>query len=324
MFSVVVPLFNKEDSIGYTLNSVLQQSFNEYEIIIIDDGSTDSSENKVHEFLQLNPGIRYIKKQNEGVSSARNEGIKLAKYEFLAFLDADDIWEPSYLAEQNKLISDFPDASMWGMNYDLVSEEITQKLYTGLPKNYQGYVADYFSLKRISDLFCSSSVVVRKNAFDVAGMFDTRIKYSEDLDMWYRIILNFPVVFDARILVHYIQDADNRAITTNRPLKEFLPFYLSKYDRYCEDNPVFSHFIHTLCATNLISYYFNPDKEVREMACNAVMHLRYDEIHFKFRLLYKFPYFAGHLFLLLLKFKQRIWEKYGFRFRFLPSNHSRL
>lgn len=316
MFSVIIPLYNKENSIVDTINSVLNQTFKDFEILIVDDGSTDSSLEHVRKAIKEDERIKLITKEHGGVSAARNEGINQACYDYIAFLDADDIWVCSYLEEQKKLIDNFPDAAMWGMNYSLVNKGKHTELNTGLPGNFRGYITDYFSTKHASDLFCSSSVVVHKKCFDKIGLFDTRIDYSEDLDMWYRIILNFPVAFDSTISVKYIQDTENRALSKHRPLRRFLPYFVSKYNEYCSVNLEFSYYIHTFAASNLIVYYFTSIKEHKDAEV-AIKHLRYNDIHPKYRLFFKTPYLIGIFFYWLYSLKIRIWKHFGIRFRLI-------
>ena len=178
MFSIVIPLYNKENSIQSTLKSILSQTYQKFEIVVVDDGSTDESAQKVLEISDER--IRLIRKENGGVCSARNKGIIESKYDYIALLDADDTWDENYLNEQACMIKDFPNAKMWGVNYAEISNgELARYLPTGLSKNYRGYVEDYFYIKgRISDLFCSSSVVVKREVFDDVGFFDERIKWT--------------------------------------------------------------------------------------------------------------------------------------------------
>ena len=194
MISVVIPLYNKEKSIVSTIESVISQTYKDWELIIVDDGSTDNSlevvQNFVDELKIEDCRLKILSKENGGVCSARNRGIEEARGEYVALLDGDDMWDNEYLAEQVKMITDFPNAAMWGINYaELYEGKLIRKLETGLPDGYRGYVENYFQMPtRVSDLFCSSSVVIRKDVFDKVGMFDERLKYSEDIDMWYRII----------------------------------------------------------------------------------------------------------------------------------------
>jgi len=112
MISVVIPLYNKEDCVFNALQSVLNQSFVDFEVIVVDDGSVDSSPKIVSSISDKR--IRLISKKNGGPSSARNLGIKEAKNEYIAFLDADDLWAPMFLQEMVDLIHRFPDALCWG------------------------------------------------------------------------------------------------------------------------------------------------------------------------------------------------------------------
>ena len=107
MFSVIIPLYNKELSISNTIQSVLDQTFQNFEIVIVNDGSTDNSVKEVEKFDDKR--IRLIHQENQGVSAARNRGIEEAKYEWIAFLDADDLWMENHLEEMTKLIHDYND-----------------------------------------------------------------------------------------------------------------------------------------------------------------------------------------------------------------------
>ncbi len=307
MFSVVIPLYNKQDSVYNTIQSVLIQTFDQFEIVVIDDGSTDDSVQVVRQLTDKR--IRLIQKENGGVCSARNRGIMESRYDYIAFLDGDDIWDESYLAEQYRLIQDFSDAAMWGINFAHIDNGNMESLETGLPNDFRGYVINYFANKCVSDLFCSSSVVVRKSAFERTGLFDERIKYGEDLDMWYRIILNFRVVFDARLLVFYRQDADNRALGRYCALKYYLPYYVDKYDKY-KKNEVFYRFIQMRSAVLIKKYYFEVPKEHAD-AIVAVRKLDYSVLPVKYKYLFKTPYFVGVLIYKITNFKQAIFKIVG-------------
>ena len=303
MFSIVIPLYNKEQSIVFTLQSIFKQTFHEFEVIIIDDGSTDESVNKVRKVFDNR--IKICQKANGGVCSARNRGIEEAKFKYIAFLDGDDYWDPDYLSEQKKMIEDFPHAAMWGINFAPVINGKISPLETKLPEDFRGIVENYFSINRHSDLFCSSSVVIRKEAFEVAGIFDTRIKYSEDLDMWYRLILNFPVVFYDKIMVYYQHDAENRAMKKSHQLKYFLPYYVDKYTKYKDKNPVFYRFINRWSAVYIRHYYFNVKSE-REDAMIAALKLDYPVLPVIYRCLFKPPYFIGRIAYMISSIKKNL------------------
>ena len=119
MISVVIPLYNKEQSIAATIQSVLAQTYTDYEIIVVDDGSTDNSLKVVQERVSEleNERVRIIHQENAGVSAARNKGILESKGKYIAFLDADDLWAPNYLATLAALIADFPNAGLYSLGY---------------------------------------------------------------------------------------------------------------------------------------------------------------------------------------------------------------
>lgn len=302
--SIVVPLYNKQNAITSTIQSVLDQSVKDYEIVIVDDGSTDNSLEIVHSFDDER--IRVIHKENGGVSSARNTGIKAAKGDYVALLDADDVWDRDYLKEQLRMVADFPDCHMWGINYaETFGGEIVRDVPTGLPKGFRGVVEDYYRIKgRISDLFCSSSVIIKKEAFDKVGFFDERIRYAEDSDMWFRIIARFQVAFYDRYMVFYRFDAENRAQNQRRPLKYFLPFFVDKYQSF-QDNTVFYTWVNRWSAQHIAYYYFNSPMDLDD-ASIAAKRLDYHVIPNKYKLLFGLPYFFGKALYCLIRFKNRM------------------
>lgn len=293
-FSVVIPLYNKRNNIAVTLESVLEQTFMPNEIVVVDDGSTDGGAEVVRGFQMQYPIIKLIEKKNGGVCSARNVGIRSASCGYIVLLDADDVWDKDYLAEQRRMIEDFPEAKMWGINYaEIEGGQLARFLPTGLPEHFRGYVNDYFNMPgRVSDLFCSSSIVVEKDVFDEVGYFDERIRYAEDNDMWWRIIACHRVAFFDRYMAFYQFDGENRALKRERLLKDFLPYYVDKYKPYKSRNYVFYRWVNRWCAVHIRNYYFN-QKGQRNDAKVAAARLDYSVIPFKYRLLFKTPYFFG-------------------------------
>ena len=299
--TVVIPLYNKQNSIVATLQSVLAQTYQNFEIVIVDDGSTDNSAQVVEELISAHPqplpkgkGVRLVRKANGGVCSARNRGIQEAKYDYIALLDGDDLWDEHYLEEQVKLIQDFPEAMMWGINFAEISNgQLIRTLPTGLPEGYRGYIENYFQIPgRISDLYCSSSVVIKKKVFDKVGSFDERIKYAEDSDMWFRIIATYPVVFYDKYMAFYQFDAENRAMSRVRLLKHFLPYYVDKYQDF-KYNQVFYVWVNRWAANHIRRYYFDPSRKELIDARIATNKLDYAVIPPKYKLLYKAPYWIA-------------------------------
>lgn len=309
--SVVIPLYNKQSAIVATLQSVLAQTYTNYEIIVVDDGSTDGSAEVAEATLlasHLSPlAFRLIRKLNGGVCSARNRGIQEAKYDYIALLDGDDLWDEHFLEEQVKLILDFPEAKMWGVSIAFIKHNRQTKWEQGMGDGYRGYVENYFGTSH-SDLFCSSSVVINKDVFDKVGYFDERIASSEDLDMWYRIILHYPVAFYDKVLAYYNQDAENRVAydtDTRFSLTKDIKYYFDKHNAVFDCNPVFSHFMNNYVAASLLKdgYYFGTKQE-RIDSDVIVAKLRYQDIHPKYRWIFKTPRCIGWVVYQLVNLKK--------------------
>lgn len=301
MISVVIPLYNKEKSIGATLQSVCAQTFTDFEVIVVDDGSTDKGGEIAEGYTD--PRIRVIHKPNGGVCSARNRGIQESQGEYVALLDADDQWDGQYLQEQVLMVRDFPEAAMWGINFAELSDgKLIRKLGTGLPEGYRGYVENYFQMPgRVSDLFCSSSVVIRRDVFDKVGMFDENLKYSEDIDMWFRIISTNPVAFYDNYMVWYLYDAENRAMNRTRTLKYWLPFYVDKYKALpFKQNAAFYRWVMRWAGCRIKDIYFN-DAEQHGDAKTASCKLDYSVLPVKYRFELLTPFWIGKTVYGLLK-----------------------
>ena len=317
-FSVVIPLYNKQKSIAATLQSVLVQTYTNYEIIVVDDGSTDDSARIAEEYIRerkVDGGEckgKVIRKANGGVSSARNRGIQEAKYDYVALLDGDDLWDEHYLEEQVKFIQDFPEAKMWGVSIAFIKHNHHTKWNQGMGDGYRGYVENYFGTSH-NDLFCSSSVVICREVFNKVGYFDERIASSEDLDMWYRIILHYPVAFYDKVLAYYNQDADNRVAydtDTRFPLTKDIKYYFDKHNEQFANNSTFSRFMNNYVAANLLKdgYYFGTKQE-RIDSDVIVAKLRYQDIHPKYRWIFKTPRWIGWIVYQIVSFKKNLLKK---------------
>jgi len=231
MFSIVIPLYNKEKEISQTLKSILSQTFTDFEVIIVNDGSTDNSL-KVVESIK-DDRIRIINKENGGVSSARNRGVLEAKGDYIAFLDADDLWDNKYLLTMNKLINDFNNASIFSCQFGFVNNKHISPA-NGIHKK-RGYIDNYFLEANKAPLIHTSSVIIKKSCFEIIGLFNTQYRRGEDVDMWCRLSENFKHVFEPTLLSYYVLYAENSACQTLVPLDyfflEYNLFSFSKYKR---------------------------------------------------------------------------------------------
>ncbi|MDE7180535.1 MAG: glycosyltransferase [Muribaculaceae bacterium] len=183
MISVVIPLYNKASFIEETLRSVFNQSYANYEIIVVDDGSTDNGPEIVGQLK--NARLRLISQPNSGVSVARNTGIREARGEYIAFLDADDIWKPDYLQTQNDLITRYPQCDVFVTKYEFMNEngQVTPVPINKLPfSSEDGLLTNYFQVAACSyPPIWTGCVVVRKKVFEEIGYFPKGIKLGEDL-----------------------------------------------------------------------------------------------------------------------------------------------
>lgn len=216
-FSVVVPLFNKEYSIERCIDSVLLQTYQSFEIIIVNDGSTDYSLNIVLNKYKKeikNGIIKVIDQNNQGVSVARNKGIKAAENEEVCLLDADDEWHPSFLEKMSELLNDFPSASLYSFAHFVKKENFEpKKARYGLPEGYRGYVDDFFLRSSKGFIVKSSNVCIRKNSIASIGGFPEGVAAGEDLIVWILLALQGSVVCEVNYLVtvHQQQDASRGA-----------------------------------------------------------------------------------------------------------------
>jgi glycosyltransferase involved in cell wall biosynthesis len=214
LFSIIIPLFNKSPYIQRAIDSVLNQEFKGYEIIVVNDGSTDGGGELVEE--EYGSKIRIFNQSNSGVSFARNQGILHAKFSWIAFLDADDYWHPQYLAFMAQAISENPEIGILGAHYDSVTlSENPQLKYFSFQ--------DYFKQAVRNTYFFTSATVVRKTFFDNKPGFDPRLKLGEDIDVWLRASLFFgDGLYIQNTLVFYGSEDNQRATEKQYLLEETL------------------------------------------------------------------------------------------------------
>lgn len=214
--SVVIPLYNKESSIRTAVECALRQTCSVMEVIIVNDGSTDGSAEVVKGlikecFWRGDGRIRLVSQANSGVSAARNTGIREAKGEWIAFLDADDIWKSNHIEQITRLHEAFPQAAVLSTNYEIVtSAEVQNPNAVSEKRNADSIFSfdDLFSANAVSSqdgcegfivndfygrllfgkhVVCSSTAVVKRSALSEIGGFDTRMTKGEDLDCWERL-----------------------------------------------------------------------------------------------------------------------------------------
>ena len=214
-FSIVIPLYNKQSHVKETIQTVLAQTFQDFEIVVVNDGSKDDSV-KIVEAIQ-DDRIRLIHQENQGVSVARNNGIKEAKAEHIAFLDADDIWLPDFLQTIYDMSINFPDAGMYSTQYEKMDNtgNKTPINLKGLPsKEYVGILPNYFKSVALGDtLIWTSALCIPKKVFIENDIwFPVGEKYGEDQHVWARVAMLFDIAYNTKVCALYMIEAENNTI----------------------------------------------------------------------------------------------------------------
>lgn len=205
-FSIIITVFNKEKYIFNTITSVLNQSIQDFELIIINDGSTDNSLSIIENFNDDRIQIHTL--SNSGPAAARNNGIKKAQGNYIALLDGDDLWHPFFLEEISLLIKTYPKASVFATALEF---EINKHLY---PANYsiselRLQLVGFFEGSQSDSILSSSSITIKASVFDDIGYFNESYTNGEDTDYWVRIGLYTSIAFSNKICVRYINVKDS-------------------------------------------------------------------------------------------------------------------
>lgn len=240
-FSIIIPLYNKEQFLESTLKSVFEQSFVDYEIIIVNDGSTDKSLEIAESFR--NDKIKIYSQENQGVSAARNYGIEKAKASFCCFLDADDYWKPNHLESLYQLIQKFPNAGLYCNRYDIIitkNKKIKPKF--DFEDTFEGYLNDFFKSSYINRIALTSACCITKKIYWKVGGFNTQINSAEDLDYWIRIGLKYKVVVSNQTTLEYNFLFENQGLSKTNIEKKSLP-NLEKYNQEEKSNKSLKRFL---------------------------------------------------------------------------------
>ena len=246
-FSVIVPLYNKENYIKATLKSVLQQTYTDFEIIIVDDGSTDKSAAIVKEFQDAR--IKYFYQENLGASQARNKAIMLASGEYLALLDADDLWYPNHLQVINRLILNFPNEKIFATGIHIQDRYGTHAAKYDLVKPGE-QVLDFLKNSLAAPILSGSTTVLHDSIPEEIGYFDKEILSNQDTDYWIRIGLKYNIVFTPSPTATYVY-APGSLSNANFDFNRKTDF--SKFDHIAINHPDLARFI----SYNRLAAYLN-------------------------------------------------------------------
>jgi len=236
LFSVVIPVYNKELYIKQCIDSVLCQTYESFEVIVVDDGSKDNSVRVVEEINDSR--IRIIKKENGGVSSARNKGIEISKGTFIAFLDADDWYEADYLSTMVDLIKTFPECDAFTSAYNKCTNDAVKS--SCIPKSLGGdvesfVVGDFYSDWTESAFFFTSSIVIKKGCFTKNNLtFPINEHMGEDQDVWFNLADHGIICYTRKRVSNY-RIASENSLTFNSDLNVELPFISRLKERVVAD-----------------------------------------------------------------------------------------
>lgn len=218
--SVIMPALNSAAYISEAIESVVQQSYASWELIVVDDGSTDGTKEIVNKYMREDDRIRYIYQDNFGPASARNRGIQASRYPYIAFLDSDDIWFHDKLEKQMNFAVTHPGHVVYGGARYLWGKDgtFTEDIYTKLFRNFETIPenAEYFLFH--PNLTMTSSVLLEKSMLEKVGLFDRTLSSSEDDNLYFRLALNYKFFALQEPVFYRRKHAEN--ITANLTPKE--------------------------------------------------------------------------------------------------------
>lgn len=214
--SIIVPLYNKVAEVDRALKSIMKQTIQDFELLIIDGGSTDGSLDVVTPYLQ-DARIHLIPQKSRGLPAGRNEAIHQATGDIIAFLDADDEWYPNFLETIVRLYNQYPKAGIYATSYEnCVIDYCKENITRGLPSKgtWEGYVPSYFKMyiSAPHPPFGPCCVALDKHVFEHVGYFNPDSRVGEDVEMWVKVAFNCDIVFTTNICARYHMVSSNKMI----------------------------------------------------------------------------------------------------------------
>ena len=289
-FSVIVPLYNKAPYVNKALRSLIEQSFKDFELIVVDDGSHDESYSVAESVLaSSNCCYQLIHQENAGVSTARNNGVALSKGEYLCFLDADDWWSSVFLGKMDEFIRSYPEAGIYGTNYFYVKNGRARISVEDVETGFIDYCSVY--ARKLQMPLWTGAVCLSRAVFDEMGGFCPHLKLGEDFDLWIKIALKYKVAFLNEPLSFYYQDSDAqwRGVGHLTDPKYHMLWSLDYLAEEEKKNADYKQLIDNLRTYSLMPYYLS--SQYREAARHELERVDWERQPKRVHRLYQMPVF---------------------------------
>ncbi len=293
-FSVIIPLYNKENYVKATVESVLAQDYTDFELLVVNDCSTDNSAKILEQFDDNRIKLLHHQK-NQGLSASRNTGIKQAVGEIITFLDADDLWKTNFLSAIDRLSRKFPNCAILGTDYE---EQIGDK--TTFPqKNLEGIyqenkmleIPDFFKASLFNPIYCYSSVAFNKEVFQKIGLFNTAIDFGEDVDFNIRANTQLSLAYYCKSCAIYNIGVPQQMTNSGIKNKRLIDF--KKFDALAENTISLKKYI------NAKRYYYASQyKNQRDKALfkKFMREIDFSQLSLKQTMLLKSPFWLYRFF----------------------------
>jgi glycosyltransferase involved in cell wall biosynthesis len=282
VISVVIPVYNKEKFIANTIYSVLNQTLSDFELIIVDDSSTDKSLSIIDSIKDKR--IKTYSIKNSGVSKSRNYGVEKSSSNLIAFLDADDLWKNNHLEQLYKLYLENPNCGMYAMSYiKNINFKSYKKSYFGL-SNFSGILENFFTSSSVDCIASSSSVMIPLFVFKKINGFNENLKKREDTALWIKIALNYKIAFSTITTVEIVITEHGNHLSKSHEN----PWYFFDLFKFQEQNNVdLKKFLDLNRFSEAINFKLNKEHNNFKIITKSI---NYRNLNFKQKILIKSPF----------------------------------
>lgn len=282
VISVVIPVYNKEKFIENTIYSVLNQTLSDFELIIVDDSSTDKSLSIIDSIKDKR--IKTYSIKNSGVSKSRNYGVEKSTSNLIAFLDADDLWKNNHLEQLYKLYLENPNCGMYAMSYiKNINFKSYKKSYFGL-SNFSGIIENFFTSSSVDCIASSSSVMIPLNVFKKINGFNENLKKREDTALWIKIALNYKIAFSTITTVEIVITEHGNHLSKSHE-NPWCFFDLFKFQE--QNNVDLKKFLDLNRFSEAINFKLNKEHNNFKIITKSI---NYRNLNFKQKILIKTPF----------------------------------